>query len=81
MSSSRARLNSFLEMLQNKAVRFISGLKGRDGVTRERELLGLDTLQNRRKAQRVKTFHLILQSINHSLKELNDFIAATSRLD
>ena len=63
-----------LEMLQNRAVRFVSGLKGRDGVTREKELLGLDSLEYRRKIQRVRTFHLIQQSKNPSFNELNEYI-------
>lgn len=63
-----------LEMVQNRATRFISNLKGRDGVTREKENLGLVPLQERRKIQRIKTLHDILKSSDPSFKELNDFI-------
>ena len=38
-----------LEKMQSKAVRFISNLKGRTSVTEAKALLGLITLENRRK--------------------------------
>ena len=65
-----------LEMVQNKAVRFVSDLKGREGVTDEKERLGLEPLQERRKMQRVKTtlHNIIMGSKDTSLGELNDLI-------
>ena len=42
-------LNHDIEMIQNKAVRFISNIKKRKSVTEAREKLCLDTLVNRRK--------------------------------
>ena len=74
--SSAKKYIQLLEIVQNKATRFISNLKGRDGVTREKEQLGLVSLQERRKMQRVKTLHTILESTDPSFKELNDFIDA-----
>lgn len=53
-----------LEMIQRRAVRFIAGLKGRDGVSAAREALGLELLQNRRKTSRTK---LLLQIIDNSV--------------
>ena len=61
-----------LEMVQNKAVRFVSNSKGREGVTDEKERLGLEPLQERRKMQRIKTLHNIMGWKNTSLGELND---------
>jgi len=42
-----------LERIQNKAVRYISELKGREHVTDVRNQLGLKTLANRRRDHRV----------------------------
>lgn len=39
-------LNHDIEMMQNKAVRFISNIKGRESGADAREKLGLDTLVN-----------------------------------
>ena len=49
-------------MVQRKAVRFISNLRGREGFTSEREALDLELLQDRRMDARVK-----LSSDTHSL--------------
>ena len=51
-----------IEMVQRKAVRFISNLRGREGFTSEREALDLELLQDRRMDARVK-----LSSDTHSL--------------
>ena len=40
-----------LESVQSKAVRFIGDFKGRSGVSKKREELGLDMLADRRKKQ------------------------------
>jgi len=50
-----------IEMVQNTAVRFIDSIKGREGVTRSKEDLGLDTLQTRRKNQR---FNLLMRILS-----------------
>ena len=63
-----------LEMVQNKAKRFLSNLKRRYGVTNEKEWMGLEPLQERRKMQRMKTLHNIMGSKNIFLGELNDLI-------
>ena len=50
-----------IEMVQHRAVRFISGLKGQtDSVTEEMNKLGLKPLANRRKSQRVSLLMRIL---------------------
>ena len=36
-----------IEMVQRRAVRFISNMRDREGVTSEREALGLEILQDR----------------------------------
>ena len=63
-----------LEMVQNKAARFVSNLKRREGVTNEKERLGLEPLQEWRKMQIVKTLHNIMGSKDTSLGGLNDLI-------
>ena len=63
-----------LELVQNKAVRFIGNIRGRSGVTVKKEALGLDILSLRRKTQRLRMFHVIRGSPDESLQELNDFI-------
>ena len=63
-----------LEMVQNKAARFVSNLKRRERVTNEKERLGLEPLQDRRKMQRIYTLHNIMGSKDTSLGELNDLI-------
>ena len=55
-----------IKMVQRRAVRFISNLRGREGVTSEREALGLELLQDRRKDARVKLLLKILSSDTHS---------------
>lgn len=49
-----------LEMVQNMAVRVISGLKGRRGVTEAKEKLQLTPLVERRKNSRIKLLMKIL---------------------
>ena len=44
-----------IETIQNKAVPFISNIKGRESVTKAREKLCLDTLVNRRKKTQSST--------------------------
>ena len=55
-----------IEIVQRRAVRFISNLRGREVVTSEREELGLELLQDRRKDARVKLLLKILSSDTHS---------------
>ena len=49
-----------LEMVQNRAVRFISKLKGRDSVTKAREVLSLETLERRINQARIRPLSKIL---------------------
>ena len=49
-----------LETFQNKAVRFIKGIKGRHGVTEGRLDLGLNLLADRRRAHRLALLMRIL---------------------
>ena len=44
------------KMVQNRAVRFISSLKGVVSLSGEREQLGLQTLEERRKNSRLNTY-------------------------
>jgi hypothetical protein len=62
--------------VQNKAVRFILDLRGRVSVSEAKASLGLENLQDRRRAQRIKMFHRILiNSGEHSsYDELNELI-------
>lgn len=53
-----------LELVQNKAVRFIKNIKGRRGVTEARTSLGIQTLQERRKAHRISLLMRILSDQN-----------------
>ena len=53
-------------MVHRRAVRFISNLRGREGVTSEREALGLELWQNRRKDARVKLLLKILSGNTNS---------------
>ena len=48
-----------IEMVQNKAIRYISGIKGRESITAAREKLRLSTLTDRR----MKIRHLLLHRI------------------
>ena len=50
-----------IEMIQHRAVRFISCLKGRESVTEASSELGLQTLQNRRRNHRLTLLMKILQ--------------------
>ena len=51
-----------IEMIQNRAVRFIKNLKGRESVTDARDQLGLSSLQDRRKNHRVSLLMKILSN-------------------
>ena len=62
---SLAKHIDLIEMLQRRAVRFTSNLRSREGVTSQREALGLELLQNRRKDLRVKLLLKILSSDTH----------------
>ena len=67
-----------IEMVQNRAVRFISRLKGRDSVSKARCELGLQTLQERRKNHRLTLLTGILQAEDtHSL--LMTIVTMTTR--
>jgi hypothetical protein len=63
-----------IEMLQNRAVRFIANLKGRDSVTDARNKLNLHTLEDRRKNHRVSLLMKILsnESQNNALASAYD---------
>jgi hypothetical protein len=65
-----------LESVQSRAVRYILELKGRASVSQAKASLGLESLQDRRKAQRINVFHRILvNSGEHpSFDELNNMI-------
>ena len=64
-----------LQSVQSKAVRFIGNLRGRGGVSKKREELGLNMMADRRKNKRLNMFHFILtQSTCASYNELSDFI-------
>ena len=73
---SKKNYVQLLEMVQNKAMCFISNLREREGVAQEKEQLGLVTLEECRTlfVQRVKSLHTIIKSTDPSLKELNDFV-------
>jgi len=49
-----------LELVQNKAIRFVKNIKGRSGVTDGRNSLGLQTLEQRRKNHRLSLLMKIL---------------------
>ena len=51
-----------LELVQNKAIRFIKSIKGRSGVTAGRCSLGLQTLEQRRKNHRLSLLMKILSA-------------------
>lgn len=51
-----------LEMVQKRAVRFISGLKGVVSISDETQKIGLDTLESRRKNSRMLTLLKILEN-------------------
>ena len=60
-------------MIQNKAARFISNIKGRESVTEAREKLRLDTLVNRRKKMRHKLLLTLLSNEEHHRLLVNDY--------
>ena len=53
------------EQLQDQAVRFIAGIKGRDGVEDAKTRLGLIPLHNRRRDQRLRLLMRILAKEEH----------------
>ena len=60
-----------LEMVQNRAIRFICSLKGRDAsITNTRKELNLQTLEQRRTNSRIK---LLLKMLEDSHPILGDF--------
>lgn len=60
------------EMVQNRAIRFIAGMKGRDeSITEARNLLSLDSLEHRRKQARLRLINKMLGS-GHPI--LSDFL-------
>ena len=65
-----------IEMLQRRAVRFTSNLRSREGVTSQREALGLELLQDRRKDARVKLLLKILSSVTNSFANNFNYITA-----
>ena len=66
-------LSHDIEMIQNKAVRFISNIKGRESVTEAREKLCLDTLVNRRKKIRHNLLLRLLSNEEHHRLLVNDY--------
>lgn len=66
------KLNSYnIDMVQNRAVRFIKNLKGRESVTDARLKLGLPSLQDRRKTHRLSLLMRILSD-----EERHDVLAS-----
>lgn len=67
-----------IEMVQNKAVRFIKNLKGIVSVTVARESLGLELLESRRKTSRINLLTTILGSDGHSFlsNEFSDLMVS-----
>ena len=66
-------LNHDIEMIQNKAVRFISNIKGRKSVTEAREKLCLDTLVNRQMKIRHNLILRLLSNEEHHRLLVNDY--------
>ena len=66
-------LNHDIEMIQNKAVRFISNIKGRGSLSEAREQLHLDTLVNRRKKIRHHRLLRLLSNEEHHRLLVNDY--------
>ena len=56
---------SDIEQFQDQAVRFIAGIKGRDGVEDAKTRLGLILLHKRRRAQRLRLLMRILAKKEH----------------
>jgi hypothetical protein len=62
-----------LEMVQNKAIRFIANLKGRyDSITDAREKVGLEPLETRRKNARLRMLINMLENKNPVLGDFLD---------
>jgi len=59
-----ATTSNKIELIQNKAIRFIKDIKGREGVTEGRTDLGLQPLQERRKNHRLSLLMRILSEEN-----------------
>jgi hypothetical protein len=74
---------NLLESLQNKAARFILNLRGRCSISEAKDSLGLENLEDRRKALRIKMLHKILvnSDVHTSFNELNDFAQRFFMLD
>ena len=68
-----------IRMVQRRAVRFISNLRSREGVTSEREALGLKLLQDRRKDASVKLLLEILSCDTTHSPLANNFNNITAR--
>ena len=76
-SSSSKKDISDIEQLQDQAVRFIAGIKGRDGVKNAKTRLGLIPLHKRKKDQRLRLLMRILfakEEHHSSLSESYDEI-------
>ena len=56
---------SYIEQLEDQEVRFITGIKGRDGVEDATTRLGLIPLHKRRRGQRLKLLMRILAKEEH----------------
>ena len=54
-----------LEMVQNRATRFVANLKGRDSVSNACGKLGLQSLESRRRNQRIA---LLMKILSHESK-------------
>ena len=68
-----------IEMVQRRAVIFISNLRDREGVSSEREALGLELLQDRGKNARVKLLLKILLSSGTNSPLADTFISTTAQ--
>ena len=58
---SQAKTIHSIEMIQNRAVRFICGIGGRHGVSNAKSELGLESLETRRRYHRVSLLLKVLQ--------------------
>ena len=66
---------SDIEQLQDQAVRFIAGIKGRDGVEDAKTKLGLIPLHKRRRDQRLRLLMRILAKEEaHHLESYNEIM-------
>ena len=68
-----------IEMVQQRAVRFISNLRSREGFNSEREAFDLRLLQNRRKDARVKLLLKTLSSDTHYTPLADNFNNITAQ--